>query len=203
MTSLLAVIRHGPTEWNELGKIQGRTDIPLSERGTSLIQQLQLPDVFSEIDWITSPLSRAIETGKLLGITEMLIDDRLIETNWGDWEGQVLQDLRVKYGKEMLENEKRGLDLTPPGGESPRQVCQRLQPLLSDIAANGRQNLIGAITHKGVIRSLLSLATGWDMSEKPPIRLDWQAIHIFSIDCEGAIKPHKLNLKFNKRDPVS
>ena len=106
MTSLLAVIRHGPTEWNELGKIQGRTDIPLSERGKSLIQQLQLPDFFSEMDWITSPLSRAIETGKLLGITEMLIDDRLIETNWGDWEGQVLQDLRVKYGQKMLENEK-------------------------------------------------------------------------------------------------
>ena len=112
MTSLLAVIRHGPTEWNELGKIQGRTDIPLSERGKCLIQQLQLPDFFSEMDWITSPLSRAIETGKLLGITEMLIDDRLIETNWGDWEGQVLQDLRVKYGQKMLENEKRGLDLT-------------------------------------------------------------------------------------------
>ena len=107
ITSLLAVIRHGQTEWNELGKIQGRTDIPLSERGKCLIQQLQLPDFFSEMDWITSPLSRARETGKLLGITEMLIDDRLIETNWGDWEGQVLQDLRFKYGQKMLENEKR------------------------------------------------------------------------------------------------
>ena len=167
MTSLLAVIRHGSTEWNELVKIQGRTDIPLSEEGKCVIQQLQLPDFFSGIDWITSPLSRAIETGKLLGITEMLIDDRLIETNWGDWEGQVLQDLRIKYGQEMLENEKRGLDLSPPGGESPRQVCQRLQPLLSDIATSDKQKLIGAITHKGVIRSLLSLATGWDMSEKP------------------------------------
>ena len=112
MTSLLAVIRHGPTEWNELGKIQGRTDTPLSEEGKFVIQQLQLPDFFSGIDWITSPLSRAIETGKLLGITERLIADRLIETNWGDWEGQVLQDLRDKYGQKMLENEKRGLDLT-------------------------------------------------------------------------------------------
>ena len=164
MTSLLAVIRHGPTEWNELGKIQGRTDIPLSERGKVVIRRLQLPDFVSEIDWITSPLSRAIETGKLLGITEMLIDDRLVETNWGDWEGQVLRDLRAKYGQEMLNNEKRGLDLTPPGGESPRQVCQRLQPLLLDIAASHQQKIIGAITHKGVIRSLLSLATGWDLS---------------------------------------
>ena len=114
MTSLLAVIRHGPTEWNELGKIQGRTDIPLSERGKRVIQQLQLPDFISEIDWITSPLSRAIETGKLLGITEMLIDDRLVETNWGDWEGQVLRDLRAKYGQEMLDNEKKRFRFDSP-----------------------------------------------------------------------------------------
>ena len=203
MTSLLAVIRHGPTEWNELGKIQGRTDIPLSERGKRVIQQLQLPDFISEIDWITSPLSRAIETGKLLGITKMLIDDRLVETNWGDWEGQVLWDLRAKYGQEMLDNEKRGLDLTPPGGESPRQVCQRLQPLLFEIATSHQKKLIGAITHKGVIRSLLSLATGWDMSEKPPIRLDWKAIHIFSVDDKGTVTPHQLNVKFNRRNIVS
>ena len=203
MTSLLAVIRHGPTEWNELGKIQGRTDIPLSERGKRAIQQLQLPDFVSEIDWITSPLSRAIETGKLLGITKMLIDDRLVETNWGDWEGQVLWDLRAKYGQEMLDNEKRGLDLTPPGGESPRQVCQRLQPLLFEIATSHQKKLTGAITHKGVIRSLLSLATGWDMSEKPPIRLDWKAIHIFSVDGKGTVKPHQLNVKFNRRNIVS
>ena len=96
MTSLLAVIRHGPTEWNELGKIQGRTDIPLSERGKCVIRQLQLPDFVSEIDWITSPLSRAIETGKLLGITQMLIDDRLVETHGGAWEGHVLRDVRAK-----------------------------------------------------------------------------------------------------------
>ena len=203
MTSLLAVIRHGPTEWNELGKIQGRTDIPLSERGKCVIRRLQLPDFVSEIDWITSPLSRAIETGKLLGITQMLIDDRLIETNWGDWEGHVLRDLRAKYGQEMLNNEKRGLDLTPPKGESPRQVCQRLQPLLLDIAASHQQKLIGAITHKGVIRSLLSLATGWNMSKKPPIRLDWDAIHIFSVDGKGTVKPHQLNVKFDRRTILS
>ena len=41
------------------------------------------------------------------------------------------------------------------------------------------------------------------MSEKPPIRLDWEAIHTFSVDYEGVIKPHQLNVKFNKRDSVS
>ena len=164
MSILLAVIRHGPTEWNELGKIQGRTDIPLSKNGKEIIKQLILPSALSKTTWLTSPLLRAQETGRLLGITDMLIDERLIETNWGDWEGRTLEDLRNQYGQEMIENEKKGLDLMPPRGESPRQVSCRLQPLLREFSQAKKGTNIGAITHKGVIRSLLSLATGWDLS---------------------------------------
>ena len=197
---LLAVIRHGPTEWNELGKIQGRTDIPLSKTGRESIKQLALPSLLSNITWLTSPLLRAQETGKLLRITDMRIDERLIEANWGDWEGRTLKDLRNRYGQEMIENEKRGLDLMPPGGESPRQVSHRLQSLLREFSQIKNDEIVGAITHKGVIRSLLSLATGWDMSEKPPIKLNWKAAHIFSVDLNGKIATHQLNLEFKKRN---
>ncbi len=200
MTRLLAVIRHGLTEWNELGKIQGRTDIPLSKNGKETIKHLTLPSLLSNITWLTSPLLRAQETGKLLGITNMRIDERLIETNWGDWEGRTLEDLRNQYGQEMIENEKRGLDLMPPGGESPRQVSHRLQLLLREFSQIKNDEIVGAITHKGVIRSLLSLATGWDMSEKPPIKLNWKAAHIFSVDLNGKIATHQLNLEFIKRN---
>jgi probable phosphoglycerate mutase len=203
MSILLAVIRHGPTEWNELGKIQGRTDIPLSKNGKEIIKQLILPSVLSKTTWLTSPLLRARETGQLLGITDMCIDERLIETNWGNWEGRTLKDLRNQYGQEMIENEKKGLDLMPPGGESPRQVSCRLQPLLREFSQGKKGTNIGAITHKGVIRSLLSLATGWDMSGKPPIKLDWKAAHIFSIDSNGKIRPHHFNLKLNTRNFIS
>ena len=63
--------------------------------------------MLSKTSWLTSPLLRAQETGQLLGITDMCIDERLIETNWGNWEGRTLKDLRNQYGQEMIENEKK------------------------------------------------------------------------------------------------
>ena len=199
MTQLFAVIRHGPTEWNEAGRIQGRTDIPLSDQGRKIIQKQTLPSEFSRANWLTSPLIRAKETAHLLGIENANVDDRLIETNWGDWEGKTLAYLRTKYGKEMLINESKGLDLLPPNGESPRQVADRLSPLLSEIGSGRKGKMVAAITHKGVIRSLLALSTRWDMLGKAPIKLDWRAAHIFSIDNNGIAKPHRVNVTLKEK----
>jgi probable phosphoglycerate mutase len=69
----------------------------------------------------------------------------------------------------MAANEARGLDFRPPGGESPREVCARLQALLAELAADPQP--VVAVCHKGVIRAALVLATGWDMRSKPPLRL--------------------------------
>ena len=69
----------------------------------------------------------------------------------------------------MAANEARGLDFRPPGGESPREVCARLQALLGELAADPRP--VVAVCHKGVMRAALVLATGWDMRGRPPMRL--------------------------------
>ena len=63
----------------------------------------------------------------------------------------------------MIENEARGLDFRPPGGESPRDVQARLRPFLESL----RDPTI-AVTHKGVLRALYALATGWTMERKAP-----------------------------------
>ena len=52
-----------------------------------------------------------------------------------------------------------------------------------------------AVTHRGVIRALFAEATGWDMRGKPPARLDWSAVHVFSLDDEGAPRVERLNVK--------
>jgi probable phosphoglycerate mutase len=67
----------------------------------------------------------------------------------------------------MVANEALGLDFRPPGGESPREVRARLESLFADLT----DELVVCVTHKGVIRAALSLATGWDMLAKPPLRL--------------------------------
>ncbi len=57
-------------------------------------------------------------------------DSALIEMDWGDWEGLTLDEICARHGEEFARNEARGLDFRPPGGESPREVLERLRPWL-------------------------------------------------------------------------
>jgi probable phosphoglycerate mutase len=187
MTPLLA-IRHGPTEWNAAGRIQGRTDLGLSADARQRLRGCRLPPGWSDATCLSSPLRRAMETAALLGFAPAP-DPRLIEMAWGEWEGRRLADLRAGLGAAMAENEARGLDFRPPGGESPREVQERLRPLL--------QSLSGptiAVTHKGVLRALYALATGWTMADKPPDKLRDRRAHLFSIASDGAIRVVELNI---------
>jgi probable phosphoglycerate mutase len=163
------LIRHGPTEWNDNGRIQGRADLELSGRGRAEVARWRLPAAWAEARVLSSPLRRARDTAALLTGRTPIIDDRLIEMDWGDWQGRRLAELRARAPALMGANEARGLDFRPPGGESPREVCARLQALLAELAADPQP--VVAVCHKGVIRAALVLATGWDMRSKPPLRL--------------------------------
>jgi probable phosphoglycerate mutase len=102
--------------------------------------------------------------------------------DWGAWEGRTLADLRAEAPAAMAANEARGLDFRPQGGESPREVRARLEPLLAEF-----QGDVICVTHKGVIRAALSLATGWDMTSKPPVRLGDDEPLILQRDASGRI----------------
>ena len=194
MTTLL-LIRHGPTEWNEQGRIQGRSDPPLSAAGRSLVQGWRLPEAEGDAEWLCSPLKRAQQTAAILRGQAVAGDGRLIEADWGAWEGRSLEDLRASGGPAMAENEARGLDFQPPGGESPRAVQQRLMPLLSALAT--RPKPVVAVTHKGVIRAVYALASGWDMRDKPPVKLNWACAHRFALARDGRPALAALNVSLS------
>jgi broad specificity phosphatase PhoE len=168
MTPVL-LIRHGPTDWSERGRIQGRADLELSRRGRAEVTRWRLPAAWAEAHVMSSPLRRARDTAALLTGQMPITDDRLIEMDWGAWEGRRLADLRAEDPAGMAANEARGLDFRPPDGESPREVAVRLQALLAELADDPQP--VVAVCHKGVIRAALVLATGWDMQGKPPVRL--------------------------------
>jgi probable phosphoglycerate mutase len=165
----LLLIRHGATSWNESGRIQGRADLGLSAGGRAEVAAWRLPPAWAGARWLTSPLRRAKQTAALLTGRPVLVEPRLIEMDWGEWEGRRGVDLRAEAPAALARSEAQGLDLRPPGGESPREVCARLRALAADLAADPAP--VVAVCHKGVIRAALALATGWEMRSEPPLRL--------------------------------
>jgi len=190
--SRLLLIRHGATAWNEAGRIQGRSDPPLSAAGRAAVAAWVLPDAAAEARWICSPLTRARQTAALLHEGPVGEDPRLIETDWGTWEGRTLAALRAELGGAMAENEARGLDFRPPGGESPRDVQLRILPLLAELAGAGGS--VAAVTHKGVIRAVYALASGWDMRGRPPVKLRDACIQAFTLGPDGRPRVEQLNV---------
>ncbi|MFQ5994479.1 MAG: histidine phosphatase family protein [Acidiferrobacterales bacterium] len=186
------LIRHGPTEWNVVGRIQGRTDVSLSADGRREVSRWCVPEEFRSYDWMASPLARALETATLLGAVPAQPDRRLAEKNWGEWEGLTWEELRDKYGDDAIGDATSGLDFRPPGGESSRSVQERFSQWLAEVARRGRP--VAAVTHRGVIRAALAIATGWDMKGKPPYRLDWASAHLFKINRDQTLAVDRLNI---------
>ena len=184
----LAVMRHGITEANMAKRLLGRADEPLSEEGRRLVLRYRLPPELSGFAPLSSPLIRARETAALLGLAAA-IEPALIEMDWGAWQGRTIGELRQEYGEAFADEERRGLDLTPPGGESPREVQARLMPWLESLRGPTL-----AITHKGVMRALYALATGWTMREREPDTLERHAVHLFCVGVGGCLTVERLNL---------
>ena len=185
------MVRHGRTEWNERGRIQGHTDVPLSEAGRSRLRESRIPAIFADFAWQASPLRRAVQSARLLGASEMRMDARLMEMHWGEWEGESRPALRRRLGAQMERMEDRGIDFRPPGGESPRELIRRLNTWLRDVR-EGERDVI-AVTHKGVIRAALALATGWDLRGRPPRRLDRERAHLFTFR-DGGLEIEEMNI---------
>ena len=184
----LALVRHADTAWSVQGRIQGRADPPLLKHA-----QIKLPEACRSMRIVTSPLTRCVQTAALLGAPDAPREPRLIEMDWGAWQGETLTELRSRLGAQMQENEERGLDFRPPNGETPRAVTERLKPWLEQVAREGMPTL--AVTHRGVIRAILAVASGWDMRGAPPAKLDWDAVHLFLLDERGQPRVARLNLR--------
>ncbi len=177
--------------------MQGRRDIPLSEHGRAEVRTWRLPSELAvaatgAVQWHSSPLRRAAETAEILSGAAPRIEPSLIEMDWGDWEGYGLDELRQRFGDTFARNEAAGMDFRPPGGESPREVRDRIVRWLREVATRGEP--VVAVTHNGVLRAVLAAATGWDMTCKPPARLQNAALHRFDVDVRGRISVLECNV---------
>ncbi|MCP4432272.1 MAG: histidine phosphatase family protein [Gammaproteobacteria bacterium] len=175
MTQLL-LIRHGQTTWNIENRLQGQSDSPLCESGRNEIRSWVIPDEFIDFTWASSPLQRAVETARILGHDVEIVEE-LKEMSWGRWEGKNWQELQIRLGKETMKcYGANSLDFKPPDGESPRELQARLIPWLTILRVP-----TVAVCHKGIIQAIYSMASGWDMQDKPPVKIRTGYAYLFEI----------------------
>lgn len=194
----IVLLRHGVTDWNRQGRVQGHTDTALPPDTRAFLAAHRLPDaalaaVGADPVWVASPLRRTQETARALGGVPR-IAPALIEMSWGAWEGRILAEVRAELGDAFAANEARGLDFQAPEGESPRQVRARVAPWLADVARAGTP--LVAVTHAGVLRAILSHVTGWDFMGKPPLGFNKNRVHVLDL---AASKFTAINLRLVPR----
>lgn len=177
--TLLYLVRHGETDWNRAGRIQGSTDIPLNDLGRE--QAARAGVLLARRRWagiVSSPLSRALETARIIGaevgIDEIEIVDDLAERRYGSAEGLNDRQLRLLFAQ--------GDPI--PGRETPAGLTARIVPALLALAErNPSGNLIVA-THGAVIRNLLMTADP-DTPYQQGVPITNGSIHSFRVDDGG------------------
>ncbi len=141
--------RHGQTQWNLEDKVCGRTDLPLTEIGHAQAQLLAQRTKELPIDVILcSPMLRARQTAAptaaLHGL-EILVDNRLIEQDYGIYEGV------SRFDEGFLSN-KRHFAYRYPGGESMMDVAHRVYGLLEELNEKYEGKNVLLVCHGGVCR---------------------------------------------------
>lgn len=193
----IAFLRHGPTDWNAQGRIQGHTDIGLSDEGMAKMGALRLPETITAARVFASPLSRARHTAALLGFADATLDARLMEQNWGQWEGLTRAEIKARHGEDAFLRAGSGEAFRPFGGESTGELHARVAHFLRDIAAGDGDTV--AVAHLGVLRAAYTLATGWDMATAMPEDLDVSRILLLSLGKDGTPSVAELNVALNPR----
>ena len=157
-------------------------DEPLDEGARTHLAKLRLPAEFDQYSLIASPLARAAETASIITGRSPVITEELVEMDWGRWEGCRGVDLLDEPNSGYRHIEEWGWDFQPPGGETPRQVWQRVEPWLTSLEGSAV-----VISHIGVMRVVLARATGWNFQGQPPFRIKRDRLYRIDKDDNGML----------------
>jgi len=190
-------IRHGETEWNALGRLQGTQDIPLNDLGGvqathagGVLGQLVTRDGrdIKRLAFIASPLGRARATMELVRQTLGLsadgyaLDDRLREIGYGKWEGATLPEMQLADPAFYARRQTEKWTLAPEGGETYADVERRVRAWYDTITTD-----TVAVAHGGTARALM-VTLGFETPQSAvDLPIQQGAVYVFG---EGGLKKY-------------
>ena len=195
------LVRHGATEWNARGRIQGQSDPSLNEAGKRQARRLgmRLASVsFAEAR--CSDLRRCSETaaGILLGRNDVRLQEmpELREKNFGAWEGLTFRQVEARY-PDLYRNWLKAGDpsFAPPGGESDLQLCSRADAVgdrLRETRTDSGGNLL-VVTHGGMLRALIACLLGLPPQKMWNFRFANAGLSVVSVFDDGTAVLDLLN----------
>jgi probable phosphoglycerate mutase len=152
------VIRHGETAWNAQTRIQGHLDSPLNEEG--LAQALLVGERLQREQFSTlycSDLGRALQTVQPIADRtghDIVREPRLRERHLGVFQGLTGAECEARYAQDYARFKSRDPDHVVPGGESIRQLFERVSSIFRDLAARHPDERVVVVTHGGVLDAL-------------------------------------------------
>ncbi len=190
------LMRHAQTAWNREGRIQGQIDSNLTAAGEAAARSWG--EILKNQPWdrlLVSDLGRARRTADLVNAVLGLPatpDSRLREMDWGDWAGKTVREIQDRFPGWIEEQEVKGWDFRPPGGESRADQLQRCREALSDAAQRWPGETVLVVAHGGVIKSLIYRALGRAFLPSEPEVIKPYHLHWFSVK-NGDLRLDRLN----------
>jgi len=192
----IVLLRHGETEWSASGQHTSRTDIPLTDRGHALAREnaelgRRLLRGRAPALVLTSPRRRARTTAELVGLHPDRVDDRLVEWDYGEYEGRTTTEIRTEQPGWSI------WDHGAPGGETPEQVSKRADDLIADIAPTLADGDVVFVGHGHFSRALMARWVGLPVCEGARLMMDapaWSVLGHYHADlrCLDHVNLHAL-----------
>lgn len=180
------LVRHGETDWNVAGRLQGRRDVPLNALGRiqagrvgRVLHQLAGPP--QTLAFVSSPLVRATETMRILRtsldlpVNDFATDIRFAEISFGQWEGQTWPELRRRDHDAVRARDRDPWTYVPPGGENYEHLSTRVLAALEALTSDAV-----IVTHGGVVRAMLHVLAGMPRPEAAALPVRQGAVYVVS-----------------------
>ena len=186
----LLLARHGQTDDNIRGRIQGQRDVPLNEKGRDQARLLSRRLGGDKIDVIyASPLRRAWETAMTVAAphqVEILANDSLKEAAYGAWEGLTWNEIRNKYPLAFAEWAV-DRDRVPDGAENVHDLAQRVYGFLDHVRTTHRDGTVLVVAHGGPLRVMVCAGFGIPVEKSVDMAIDNTALSELTFAPRGAI----------------